>query len=98
MFLRTARIGSITAVLGAALAAAPAHAQTAGSIDLGVFRPAIDSRGYLTINASQVLGHNELSFGLGSLDWGYKLLSFEGPMDTTYSIDNMFTATLIAAY
>jgi outer membrane protein OmpA-like peptidoglycan-associated protein len=97
---RTARVWSTTvvAVLGAALAAAPAHAQVAGSVDLGVFRPAIDSRGYLTINASQVLGHNELSFGLGALDWGYRLLKLEGGGGTEYSIDNIITATLIAAY
>ena len=44
--------------------------QLAGELDdLSIFRPAIDSRGYLTINASQVLGHKELSFGLGSLDY-----------------------------
>jgi outer membrane protein OmpA-like peptidoglycan-associated protein len=88
----------MVAVLGVALAAAPAHAQVAGNVDLGIFRPAIDSRGYLTINASQVLGHNELSFGLGALDWGHGLLKLEGAGETVYTIDNMFTATLIAAY
>jgi OmpA-OmpF porin, OOP family len=99
MFLRSARLWSpVVAVLGAALAAAPAHAQQAGKVDLGIFRPAIDSRGYLTINASQVLGHNELSFGMGSLDWGHGLLKLEGAGGTVYSIENMFTATLIAAY
>jgi outer membrane protein OmpA-like peptidoglycan-associated protein len=101
MFLRTARLGStiaLGAVLGVALAAAPAHAQEGGSVELGFFRPAIDSRGYLTINASQVLGHNELSFGLGALDWGYRLLTLEADGGREYRIDNMFTATLIAAY
>jgi OmpA-OmpF porin, OOP family len=99
MFLRTARLLSpVVAVLGVALAAAPARAQVGGNVDLGIFRPAIDSRGYLTINASQVLGHNELSFGLGSLDWGHGLLRLEGAGDTVYTIDNMITATLIAAY
>ena len=52
-------------VLGAL--AAPAAAQPAGNVTLDPFRPAIDSRGYLTVNASQVLGDRELSFGLGSL-------------------------------
>ncbi|HWU86536.1 MAG TPA: OmpA family protein [Kofleriaceae bacterium] len=87
----------MVAVVGAALAASPARAQEAGSIDLNVFRPAIDSRGYLTINASQVLGHNELSFGLGALDWGHNLLKLDAAPNS-YSIDNIFTATLIAAY
>lgn len=68
----------------------------AQAIAIDEFRPAIDSRGYLTLDASQVLDHGELSFGLGSLQWGRKLLSFEnGP--ATYSVDNMISATLVGA-
>jgi OmpA-OmpF porin, OOP family len=73
-----------------------AAAQPAGNLTLDAFRPAIDSRGYLTINASQVLGDRELSFGLGSLDWGHHLLSLDAG-GKSYSIDDMITATLIAA-
>src|SRR5258708_22866719 len=69
---------------------------TAGDIQLDTFRPAIDSRGYLTINASQVLGDKEVSFGLGSLSWGHRLLAFENGT-ATYSVDDVVTATLIAA-
>src|SRR5688500_13078006 len=75
---------------------APAAAQPAGDLQLDPFRPAIDSRGYLTINASQTLGHLEASFGLGSLSWGRKLLAFENGA-TEYSVDNVITATLIGA-
>lgn len=72
----------------------PAAAQ---SIAIDEFRPAIDSRGYLTLNASQVLDHTDVSFGLGSLQWGHRLLSFEnGP--ATYSVDHMVSATLVAAF
>ncbi|TMQ21213.1 MAG: OmpA family protein [Deltaproteobacteria bacterium] len=81
-------------VLGAL--AAPAAAQPAGNVTLDPFRPAIDSRGYLTVNASQVLGDRELSFGLGSLDWGHHLLQLDAD-GKSYSIDDMITATLIAA-
>jgi OOP family OmpA-OmpF porin len=80
--------------------ATAARAQTAGNIDLNVFRPAMDSRGYITVNASQPLGHLDFSFGLGALDWGYRLLRFEegdGDDDPVYSIDNVITGTLIAA-
>jgi outer membrane protein OmpA-like peptidoglycan-associated protein len=73
-----------------------AAAQPAGNLPLDGFRPAIDSRGYLTVNASQVLGDRELSFGLGSLDWGHRLLSLDAG-GKSYSIDDMITATLIAA-
>jgi outer membrane protein OmpA-like peptidoglycan-associated protein len=79
-----------------AVAAAPVAAQPAGDLQLDPFRPAIDSRGYLTINASQTLGHLEVSFGLGSLSWGRKLLAFENGT-SVYSVDNIITATLIAA-
>lgn len=79
--------------LAALTVSTPAAAQ---SIAIDEFRPAIDSRGYLTLNASQVLDHLDISFGLGSLQWGRRLLSFEnGP--ATYSVDNMISATLIAA-
>src|SRR5437868_854732 len=79
-----------------ALAGRHAAAQPAGNLTLDAFRPAIDSRGYLTVNASQVLGDRELSFGLGSLDWGHHLLSLDAD-GKSYSIDDMITATLIAA-
>lgn len=95
--MQVARLFPTGLIAAAAIAAAvPASAQPAGNIDLSVFRPAMDSRGYLTINASQVLGHKEVSFGLGALDWGYKMLSFESG-DNTYSIDNVVAATLVAA-
>ena len=79
------------------LASGTAAAQPAGDLQLDPFRPAIDSRGYLTINASQTLGHKEVSFGLGSLSWGHKLLSFEGDAGAQYIVSNVVTATLIAA-
>ncbi len=78
------------------LMTATAAAQSAGNIALDTFRPAIDSRGYFTVNASQVLGDREVSFGMGSLDWGHHLLSLSSGANT-YSVDNMVSATLIAA-
>ncbi|HUS29484.1 MAG TPA: OmpA family protein [Kofleriaceae bacterium] len=87
-----------SAALMLALVGSTAHAQNAGGdVPLDTFRPAMDSRGYLTVNASQVLGHKELSFGLGSLDWGYKMLNLEGG-GSTYDVNNIVTATLIAAF
>ena len=51
--------------------AAPARAQTVGKlsnapIDLQVFRPAVDSKGFITLNASQILSPRDFSFGLVS--------------------------------
>jgi outer membrane protein OmpA-like peptidoglycan-associated protein len=74
-----------------------ANTASAQSLAIDDFRPAIDSRGYLTLNASQVLDPGEMSFGLGSLQWGRRLLAFEnGP--ARYSVDNMISATLVAAF
>ena len=77
--------------------AAPAAAQeNGGNIDLNAFRPAMDSRGYITVNASQVLGHKELSFGLVT-NWGRNVLKFEsGPND--YQVKNIITPTLVGAF
>jgi len=85
------------AVLVVSLWWGPAGADTAGNLDLNSFRPAMDSRGYITVNASQLLEPGQLSFGLGALDWGYRLLRFDADA-SVYSIDNIVTATLIAAY
>jgi len=94
MFVRTARAAIVASILGAA---ASAIAEPAGNVDLNAFRPAMDSRGYLTVNASQVLGHKELSFGLGSLSWGHGLLKLDAN-GNTYAINDIISATLIGAF
>src|ERR1700733_1560740 len=73
--------------------ASTASAQPAGNFAVDDFRPAMDARGYLTLNGSTVLDDKELSFGLGSLEWGRHLLE---ATDGT-SVDNAVTATLVAA-
>jgi OmpA-OmpF porin, OOP family len=41
--------------------------------DTHLFRPAMDSKGFFTTNGSEVLGHNDISFGL-VIDYGRNLL------------------------
>jgi OmpA-OmpF porin, OOP family len=94
MSVRIARACIVASIVGVSTLAV---GEPAGNIDLNVFRPAMDSRGYLTVNASQVLGDKELSFGLGALDWGHRLLKLDGN-GSTYSIDNIIAATLIGAF
>ena len=67
-----------------------------GNVDLNGFRPSIDSRGFITVNSSDVLGRNEVSFGLIT-NWGRNLLSFEDG-DNTYKVKHMISPTLVAAY
>src|ERR1041384_2772898 len=100
MSVRTIRACVVAAVLGAVGAVGVpelAVAEPAGNVDLNAFRPAMDSRGYITVNASQVLGDKEISFGLGALDWGHSLLKLDG-QGNTYSIDDIIGATLIGAF
>ena len=98
MSVRTVRAAIVASIVASiAGGSALAVAEPAGNIDLNVFRPAMDSRGYLTINASQVLGDKELSFGLGSLDWGHGLLKLNGN-GNTYAIQDIISATLIGAF
>src|SRR3954468_22977345 len=91
------RLALVCIAFAPVLAVTPAGAQPAGNIDLDNFHPAMDSRGYFTVNASQPLGDKELSFGLGALDWGHHLLDLGGN-NAQYSVDNIITATLIAAF
>ncbi|MBW2731911.1 MAG: OmpA family protein [Deltaproteobacteria bacterium] len=92
-------------LLTAWLWALPAAAQSSGGpIDLQLFRPAIDSKGLITLNASQVLGHLDVSFGL-ILNYSRRPLSLVGTGGicaagqdcSRYRINNMVTGNLQAA-
>jgi len=57
----------VVAVLGWLLlhgSTARAQDASADAFSLQNFRPAVDSKGYVTVNASQILGHLDFSFGL----------------------------------
>ena len=74
-------IRRIGLVLLAASAIAPGGAaaqnKVGGPIDLELFRPAIDSKGFITLNASQTLGKKELSFGIVT-SYGRNVLVMDG--------------------
>jgi OmpA-OmpF porin, OOP family len=96
MVARSLLFGSLVLALLAAPWAASADGVNGGEIEINAFRPAMDSRGYITVNASQVLGHKELSFGLVT-NWGHSVVNFESG-ENTYEVSNVFTPTLIGAY
>ncbi len=66
-----------------AMAAPTAQAQgtagalTAGGMDLHLFRPAVDSKGILSVNGTDVLPHLGISFGL-LIDGGFGMVPFHG--------------------
>ena len=97
-----------TALIGAV---APAQAQlNTGPIDLQIFRPAADSKGYFTLNGAQVLAPLDVSFGLvTTVAWtplrlkGVSATGFVGANGTlTYpssavTVNNLITTTLQGA-
>src|SRR5688500_62488 len=88
---------ALVVTLGAFAVPRSASAQgTGGDIELNVFHWAMDSRGYLTVNSSQPLGHKEFSFGIVT-NWGRKLLEFENG-ENTLVVENIVTPTFHAAF
>ena len=57
-------VAALSLVLLAMVPSLAAAQRTGGPIDIQTFRPAVDSKGYITLNASQPLGHLDVSFGL----------------------------------
>ncbi|MCZ6805763.1 MAG: hypothetical protein O7F08_02320, partial [Deltaproteobacteria bacterium] len=50
---------------------------TSGGMDLHLYRPAIDTRGYFSVNGAGIMPHKEFSFGL-ALDAGFGILRYNG--------------------
>ncbi|MCA9582450.1 MAG: hypothetical protein KC416_11690, partial [Myxococcales bacterium] len=46
-------------------------------MDLHLFRPAVDSKGFISANGTDILGANDISFAL-VLDAGFGILPFNG--------------------
>src|SRR5215813_4264847 len=62
------------------LAAAPAAAQgkfVKDGADAHLFRPAVDSKGYISTNGTNILGDGDYSFGL-VLDAGFGIMPYHG--------------------
>lgn len=83
---RIARFAALTLLgLGLWTQAAPVSAQEehragtqAGGMDTHLFRPAVDSKGFVTVNGSDILGDGDVSFGL-VLDYGHNILRTARP-------------------
>lgn len=50
---------------------------TEGGMDLHLYRPAVDTRGYFSVNGTGIMPHKEFSFGL-AMDAGFGLLRYNG--------------------
>ncbi len=87
--------------LAATLAAVSAQAQLrTGPVDLQTFRPAADSKGYITLNGAQILAPLDISFGLVSTG-AWKPLVLESHWrdneDSAVKVKYLMTTSLQAA-
>ena len=100
--LRSAAL--FAAVVGVGFAgSARAQQLTNAPVDVQIFRPAMDSKGFITLNSSAVLGQFDTSFGL-VVTYAHKPLSFTGTQmlgnpaqKNTFSVDNIVTPSLQGA-
>src|SRR3954468_9884228 len=97
--LLSARRSAALAVVGWLLlhgSAARAQDATADAFSLQNFRPAVDSKGYITVNASQILGHLDFSFGLVG-NYAHDVLNLRGDsggLKTQFDIQHFLTPQL----
>jgi OmpA-OmpF porin, OOP family len=68
-------------------------------MDLHLFRPAVDSKGFFSVNGADILGANDISLGL-VLDYGHGLLRLnpghgaDPKADSKYMLEHAFQGTL----
>ena len=93
-----------TAALATALASSIALAQNprvapgnGAGFDTHLFRPAVDSKGFFSVNGAEVLGANDVSFGLVT-DYGHNLLRLAPGHGQDQMIAHAFQGTLGFSY
>src|SRR5688572_19436978 len=77
------------------LRTASARADIGGDIPLDGFRPALDARGFVTVDGGEVLAPGEPSFGLVTT-WSRGLLDLDGD-GASYRVEDVVSPTLVAA-
>src|SRR5262249_24984756 len=101
--LRFVQIAVAAAVASLVVAGAATRAEAELSnapIDLQMFRSAMDSKGFITLNSSGGLGLGELSFGLVTT-WASRPLQLQsgmvGGQPIKFGVNDLVTASLQAA-
>lgn len=56
----------------------PRDGSNGDGMDTHLYRPAVDSKGFFHVNGTDIIGHNDFSFGM-FLDWGHTLLRTNDP-------------------
>src|SRR5689334_10287623 len=102
---RRAALLALAALAGPLASAPEAAAQPANppriaagngdGADLHLFRPAVDSKGFFSVNGADLLGHKDFSLGL-ILDYGHGLLPLNDGHGAKYLVEHAFQGTLQA--
>src|SRR4051794_11793084 len=94
--LLTTFLAASTAGLGEAAAQSDRSPRIAAGngdgMDTHLFRPAVDSKGFFSVNGADILGHKDLSFGL-VLDYGHALLPLNAGHGPDHLIEHAFQGT-----
>jgi OOP family OmpA-OmpF porin len=62
-------------------------------MDIHLFQPAVDSKGFISVNGADILGHTDLSLGL-ILDYGYRIMPLNEGHGTEELVTHAFQGTL----
>ncbi len=65
--------------------------------DTHLFRSAYDSKGFFSVNGADLIGHNDISFGL-ILDYGYGIAPLAQGHGTDYLLEHNFQGTVLFDY
>ncbi len=62
-------------------------------MDIHLFQPAVDSKGFVSVNGADILGHKDFSLGL-ILDYGYQMMPLNGGHGADELVKHAFQGTL----
>ncbi|HEY2748004.1 MAG TPA: OmpA family protein [Polyangia bacterium] len=86
---------ALAAMFACAALASAARAQSVrgDTFNLQLFRPAVDSKGYVTVDGAGLLGHLDISLGLtGTI--AHDVLSLRGANGSSFNVDYLITPEL----
>jgi outer membrane protein OmpA-like peptidoglycan-associated protein len=85
------RRGALGLLLASLVVLAPSSGRAdPDTFSLQLFRPSVDSKGYITVNASQILGHLDFSIGLVGT-YSRNMLNLSGNNKSHFDVSDLIT-------
>lgn len=85
-------VGVTSTALGQTPSEDRISAASGAGADLHLYRPAVDARGFFSVNGATVLPHKAFSFGL-VIDYGHGLMPLNSGHGTDYMVDHALQGT-----